>query len=260
MSSGHGMSEQHKQQGAEDYGNPGMHMSWTQEAHGASWQGGECPFRTSEKRHANPDVSGAGLPSVKRTNRDNGTVCTNPQEPCSACRIGRMCEGFSDDEETVFGAHHRNHHASDDKQEETYRTAHVWRSFSRRTLDAHGLGASITSEQLMEHRTDESFWLAAHGNVYDITSYLSRHPSGKDTILRNARADNSEDFEFHSKFGQDTWKRHKIGRLVSAARDLPAETSRDATSCESIRMACGMTQEGSSGRCLQGNQVNLGSV
>jgi hypothetical protein len=243
---------------AAEYGNPEMQARILQGAHSSPRVPSECPFAAS----ANPDMGWKGENEhfLKKSSIERGNFCASVQEPCMACKLGRMCEGLSEDEAAEVGAHRRiaGEHLSSGS--ETQRTSHIWRSFSRRVLFAHGQGACITLKQMFRHRTDESFWLAAHGHVYDITGYLSRHPGGKDTILRNARADNSEDFEFHSTFGQETWKRHRIGRLVLPEGEVPRDAAVRACESHTQMMACGMTQETSSCRQLQANQLHMTST
>ncbi|KAK1714154.1 cytochrome b5-like heme/steroid binding domain-containing protein, partial [Colletotrichum lupini] len=45
------------------------------------------------------------------------------------------------------------------------------------------------------HRTIDDCWMAIHGVVYDITSFLPNHPGGKAILLKNAGKDASEAFD-----------------------------------------------------------------
>lgn len=56
--------------------------------------------------------------------------------------------------------------------------------------------------QVRRHCTEESCWLVAHGNVYDVTSMVKRHPGGQRSIMRHAGQESTEDFDFHSKSGK----------------------------------------------------------
>lgn len=77
------------------------------------------------------------------------------------------------------------------------------------------------------HCTAESCWLVAGSTVYDVTSFLPRHPAGTYSIVRHAGGmDCSEDLAYHSSKAQRLWARHKIGRLVRC----PSER-RDAANC-----------------------------
>ena len=50
--------------------------------------------------------------------------------------------------------------------------------------------------------------------MYDVTTFLHKHPAGARSILRHAGQDASEDFSFHSKRAQKMWARYRIGKLV----------------------------------------------
>lgn len=69
--------------------------------------------------------------------------------------------------------------------------------------------------QVRRHTTPESCWIVANHNVYDVTTFLPRHPAGTFSIVRHAGGrDCSEDLAFHSTKAQRLWNQHKIGRLV----------------------------------------------
>ena len=56
--------------------------------------------------------------------------------------------------------------------------------------------------------------LVAGRDVFDVTSFLPRHPAGTRSIVRKAGgADCTEDLGFHSAKAQKLWMQHKIGRL-----------------------------------------------
>jgi cytochrome b involved in lipid metabolism len=42
---------------------------------------------------------------------------------------------------------------------------------------------SYAVAELKQHTTDKSCWIAIHGNVYDVTSFLEEHPGGYDIII-----------------------------------------------------------------------------
>jgi cytochrome b involved in lipid metabolism len=46
-----------------------------------------------------------------------------------------------------------------------------------------------TKEELSQHATKESCWLALNGRVYDCTHYLKFHPGGVEQIMRGAGKD-----------------------------------------------------------------------
>jgi cytochrome b involved in lipid metabolism len=43
-------------------------------------------------------------------------------------------------------------------------------------------------EELQQHTTDKSCWLAVGGKVYDVTDFLEEHPGGYDIILTSTGA------------------------------------------------------------------------
>ena len=68
--------------------------------------------------------------------------------------------------------------------------------------------------EVRRHASAESCWLVAGRDVFDVTSFLPRHPAGTRSIVRKAGgADCTEDLGFHSAKAQKLWMQHKIGRL-----------------------------------------------
>jgi len=71
----------------------------------------------------------------------------------------------------------------------------------------------FSKEEVATHRGQESCWLIAHGLVYDVTSFMARHPGGVKAILMHGGEDSTEDFEFHSRQAQKDWQPYIIGVL-----------------------------------------------
>ncbi|KAI2467309.1 FMN-dependent dehydrogenase-domain-containing protein [Annulohypoxylon bovei var. microspora] len=46
-----------------------------------------------------------------------------------------------------------------------------------------------------EHNTQDSCWMVLHGKVYDITSFVPKHPGGRSILLKNAGQDASAAFD-----------------------------------------------------------------
>jgi L-lactate dehydrogenase (cytochrome) len=44
----------------------------------------------------------------------------------------------------------------------------------------------LSGEQVWKHNTKESCWVIVHGQVYDVTDFLDRHPGGSAVVLRHA--------------------------------------------------------------------------
>ena len=53
----------------------------------------------------------------------------------------------------------------------------------------------ITFAELAEHASQQSCWVAIHGQVYDCTEFLTSHPGGINSILRWAGKDATEEYE-----------------------------------------------------------------
>lgn len=77
--------------------------------------------------------------------------------------------------------------------------------------------------QLRRHCTEDSCWLLAGDIIYDATPYLKgkSHPGGEHSILKKSggACDCKVDIQFHSKNARSMWKKYKIGKLRSCARE-----------------------------------------
>ncbi len=51
--------------------------------------------------------------------------------------------------------------------------------------------SSIALEQISKHNTRTSCWSAVNGGVYDLTSWIPKHPGGEDKILSLCGVDGS---------------------------------------------------------------------
>jgi cytochrome b involved in lipid metabolism len=75
----------------------------------------------------------------------------------------------------------------------------------------------MTTEALAAHTSRESCWTAINGSVYDLTSWIPKHPGGEQAILQLCGTDGSE--KFNRQHGGDSAKEallagFKIGVLV----------------------------------------------
>lgn len=72
--------------------------------------------------------------------------------------------------------------------------------------------AIVDSSELAKHNTKSSCWVAIHGEIWDVTEFLSQHPGGASLILKVAGQDATESYkDFHSP------------ELVSTTLDLTAK-------------------------------------
>ncbi|KAL8754983.1 MAG: hypothetical protein Q9199_003965 [Rusavskia elegans] len=95
---------------------------------------------------------------------------------------------------------------------------------------------SITIEQLAEHNTLESLWIAVHGQVYDLTTFSSDHPGGIEALSSSAGTDGTESYEYagHSASNMVKMEHYRVGRLAGSLEQaspishnaLPAEKKR----------------------------------
>jgi len=53
----------------------------------------------------------------------------------------------------------------------------------------------ISGETVAQHNSRESCWIIVHGNVYDVTEFLSDHPGGAKIILKYAGKDATEEYD-----------------------------------------------------------------
>lgn len=71
----------------------------------------------------------------------------------------------------------------------------------------------ITMEEVEKHNEVNDCWVACNGLVYDVTSYINRHPGGKYVIKSKAGKEVTKFFEMHSKKAKEKWKNFIIGTL-----------------------------------------------
>lgn len=80
----------------------------------------------------------------------------------------------------------------------------------------------VTWQELAEHASEESLWVAISGKVYDITSWQATHPGGQLTLLAVAGGDATDTFRaMHPKQVWSQLGQFLIGNLESA---LPPAT------------------------------------
>ena len=79
--------------------------------------------------------------------------------------------------------------------------------------------------QVRKHCTEQSAWIVAGKDIYDVTAYIDHHPGGKQCILRKAGGarDCTEDLQFHSKAGRRGWNKYKVGILVPCPGDAQSD-------------------------------------
>jgi cytochrome b involved in lipid metabolism len=59
---------------------------------------------------------------------------------------------------------------------------------------------SFSLAEVGKHTTEKDCWLVVNGEVLDVTSFLDKHPGGKQVLVQWAGKDASEEFNmFHKK-------------------------------------------------------------
>lgn len=77
-------------------------------------------------------------------------------------------------------------------------------------------GRSVYSvSEVAKHNKEDDCWVIVHGHVLDVTSYLLKHPGGKNLIFRSAGQDCTKDFEamFHSVRARQKLQELVIGEV-----------------------------------------------
>lgn len=46
----------------------------------------------------------------------------------------------------------------------------------------------LSGSEIAQHKTADSCWLVIHGKVYDVTTFLDKHPGGRAILLKQAGA------------------------------------------------------------------------
>jgi cytochrome b involved in lipid metabolism len=72
------------------------------------------------------------------------------------------------------------------------------------------VSGSYTAAQVAEHSTAASCWTSINGSVYDVTTWIGKHPGGPDRILSLCGNDGSTAFN-----GQHTGQARPMNELAS---------------------------------------------
>lgn len=76
---------------------------------------------------------------------------------------------------------------------------------------------TYTLADVAEHNTEESCWMAAYGNVYDVTEYVAdqQHPGGQGSLRSGCGEEVTNTFDrIHSAGATAMLEEYKIGILV----------------------------------------------
>ncbi|KAI5362203.1 putative FMN-dependent dehydrogenase, cytochrome b5-like heme/steroid binding protein [Septoria linicola] len=90
--------------------------------------------------------------------------------------------------------------------------------------------ASITGEELSKHNSKDSCWVAINNTVWDVTSFVPRHPGGASLILKLAGQDATEQYDtFHdAALVQETLgSEAKLGTIDTSSLPKPASKPKE---------------------------------
>ncbi len=79
--------------------------------------------------------------------------------------------------------------------------------------DSTPTSKTYTAAEVGTHATKGSCWLILDNDVYDVTSFISRHPGG-DKILRGCGKDATQMFSQHPESAKAMKEQFKIGDLT----------------------------------------------
>ena len=68
-----------------------------------------------------------------------------------------------------------------------------------------------SKEEIKKHNNNNSLWLVCNTKVYDITSFINKHPGGSEILLKKATVNCIKDYNFHSKNAKKKWNNYLIG-------------------------------------------------
>ncbi|KAI4255605.1 MAG: hypothetical protein LQ352_002493 [Teloschistes flavicans] len=106
------------------------------------------------------------------------------------------------------------------------------------------LSSSITLEQLAEHNTLQSLWIAVHGYgtdrarpVYDLTTFSSDHPGGIEALENCAGTDGTDSYDYagHSDSNMEKMQQYRVGTLAGSL-EQPSPISQNIIPVESKRI------------------------
>ncbi|XP_053608246.1 cytochrome b5-like isoform X7 [Plodia interpunctella] len=102
------------------------------------------------------------------------------------------------------------------------------------------MNKEISIKEVKKHKSRKSTWVILHNEVYDVTSFLSEHPGGEDSLLDVAGKDGTLAFEDvgHSADARQMMKKYKIGQLPIAEHSKPVAPCCTVKSKKPKRSSC----------------------
>ncbi|GBC07372.1 hypothetical protein RclHR1_07410008 [Rhizophagus clarus] len=92
---------------------------------------------------------------------------------------------------------------------------------------------TFTMKQVEKHDNEEDCWIVIGNKVYDTTKFLNEHPGGAESILGNAGADATDEFNaIHSAKAKSMLANYYIGDLVEDSTKEPTSPKESKTTDE----------------------------
>jgi len=81
----------------------------------------------------------------------------------------------------------------------------------------------IPLKNVLQHNKKDDLWIIIHGEIFDVSKWLTEHPGGLDCIVNAAkknRHDCSTCFEekFHTPNATEQMQKLKVGKLLVASK------------------------------------------
>lgn len=96
----------------------------------------------------------------------------------------------------------------------------------------------LAGSEVAKHKSTDSCWTVIHGKVYDITSFLDKHPGGRSILLRQGGADATAEFDkIHSldiiEDLPDGSLKGELDPSTAASLNIPANPSKATAAADS---------------------------
>ena len=73
---------------------------------------------------------------------------------------------------------------------------------------------SISASELASHASAQSAWLVVHGDVWDVTRFLSAHPGGRSVLLGYLGRDATDGFQSAHRYVDPQRYATRVGHFV----------------------------------------------
>ncbi len=71
-------------------------------------------------------------------------------------------------------------------------------------------------KEIQTHNNINSCWLISNNKIYDVTTFIDKHPGSQKAILSKCGTDVTKDYNFHSyNTKKKIWKQYHIGYLYN---------------------------------------------